>query len=374
MARERTSNRREFLQLAHVFDPAKHSVAGWYMSEKMDGQRCYWDGGITRGLYADEVPFANVAKDGRLVSRPKCTGLWSRYGKPIQGPLWFLDELPKYPLDGELTMGRGTFQALMSTCRKLVPDDAAWERVHYYVFDLPDYSQVFRPGVINVPNFEKEITGVIEWLHMQKICKWKPADAKLRRFETVQYLLQREHPSDGTGIVKALHQQQLPFSTPKALEVIDATMQEIVAAGAEGLILRNHNSIWEPQRSHNLLKVKPYLDEEATVRNYIWGRETDRGSKLLGLMGAMVVDFRGLRLELSGFTDAERQMAYHPSVDTLETPAKTEGERNPGQQVSTLIHNPMFPIGSKVTIRYRELTKDGIPKEARFWRQRPAGE
>ncbi len=34
---------REFLQLAHTFDPAKHKVAGWMLSEKLDGTPCFWD-------------------------------------------------------------------------------------------------------------------------------------------------------------------------------------------------------------------------------------------------------------------------------------------------------------------------------------------
>ena len=41
---------REFVQLAQVYDPKKHGIAGWFVSEKLDGMRCLWDGGITRGL------------------------------------------------------------------------------------------------------------------------------------------------------------------------------------------------------------------------------------------------------------------------------------------------------------------------------------
>ncbi len=372
MAKTRTLNRREFLMLAHKFDRRKHHVAGWYMSEKLDGMRCYWDGGITRGLYCHEIPFANTAKDGIRVNPPKATGLWTRYGKPIQAPLWFLDELPKYPLDGELSMGRGTFQALISACRRLTPDDDTWARVSYHVFDLPDYSDVFRDGNINAGvNFEKEIKGVIEWLRLQKICKWTVQDAKRRRFETVVYLLQQAHPSDGEGIVKALHQIQLPFQTEKALGIIDDRLTEIVSQGGEGLILRNHGSVWIPERTHDLLKVKPYEDDEVTVLGYIWGRATDRGSKLLGLMGAMVVDFNGKRLELSGFTDDERVMCYKAGGGYDH--AKENGSEHPGQPVDAAFHNPSFPIGTSVSIRYRELTTDGLPKEARFLRVRPEG-
>jgi ATP-dependent DNA ligase len=32
------------LMLAHKFEPEKHNVIGWMMSEKMDGVRCFWNG------------------------------------------------------------------------------------------------------------------------------------------------------------------------------------------------------------------------------------------------------------------------------------------------------------------------------------------
>ena len=55
-----TSPRREFLQLADRYDPRKHDVAGWFVSEKLDGTRCFWDGGLTRGLPTEQVPWASI--------------------------------------------------------------------------------------------------------------------------------------------------------------------------------------------------------------------------------------------------------------------------------------------------------------------------
>ena len=52
--------RREFLQLADHYDPRKHDVAGWFVSEKLDGTRCFWDGGLTRGLPTEQVPWASI--------------------------------------------------------------------------------------------------------------------------------------------------------------------------------------------------------------------------------------------------------------------------------------------------------------------------
>jgi DNA ligase-1 len=373
----KTENRREFLQLAHVLDPAKHSIAGWFLSEKYDGQRAYWDGGVTRGLYCHEVPFANTAKDGIRVNPPKATGLWSRYGKAVQAPAWWLDEMPKFPLDGELYMGRGRFQELMSTVRRIEPVDDDWALVNYCAFDLPDYGDVFRDGNLSSPNFTKSFVGVVDWLRTQKICKWEP---KRRRFETVVFLLNREFGGGEHPIVRSVPQEQLPFKTKEAFDRIWARLEEVVAGGGEGLMLRNLNTVWEPQRSWNVLKVKPFTDCEVKVRGYVWGRETDKGSKLLGLMGAMVTDFHGKRLELSGFTDEERTMTSFDPDGQYDRPVRLklalqEGAVNPGKEVDvTRFTNLRFPIGSTVTIRYRELTRDQLPKEARYWRERPDGE
>ena len=89
--------KREFLQLADHYDPRKHDVAGWFVSEKLDGTRCFWDGGLTRGLPTEQVPWASIIdpKTGEKKAKikPLSTGLWSRYGNPIMAPDWWLNRL-----------------------------------------------------------------------------------------------------------------------------------------------------------------------------------------------------------------------------------------------------------------------------------------
>ena len=44
---------------------------------------------------------------------------WTRTGHEVYAPSFFVDALPKgTPLDGELWMGRGNFQSVMSVCRR----------------------------------------------------------------------------------------------------------------------------------------------------------------------------------------------------------------------------------------------------------------
>lgn len=75
--------RREFLQLAETY--TTHAIAGFFLSEKLDGTRCFWDGGLSRGLRTEEIPWASKTdpKTGRRKAKIKrtATGLWSRYGK-----------------------------------------------------------------------------------------------------------------------------------------------------------------------------------------------------------------------------------------------------------------------------------------------------
>lgn len=348
--------RRELMMLAHPLDLKKHRIAGRLMSEKIDGQRAWWDGGISRGVLARDVPYANTAKDDRLIDPDyKATGLWSRYGKVIHAPDWFLNDLPIFPLDGELWMGPGTYQQLRSVVGKhyATPD---WGDVHYHVFDWPAYQELFQEGrVVSGMHYEKifdpaNTTWVAEKGHDDII---NPSSGVWSRYKSMSkwtgWLL---------GNVIIHPQERLPMQTEAAEERIDEKMNEVLEKGGEGLILRTPHSSWTPKRTDAVLKVKKYSDAEAIVLGYTWGKETDRGSRLLGLMGTLCVEWNGILFELgSGFTNEEREL--------------TESHAEyPGDEVADHIDNPRFPRGSTVTFKYRELSDDGVPKEGTYWRTR----
>ena len=96
------------LMLAAVY---RHGmpVTDYWVSEKYDGVRGYWDG----------------------------KQLWTRSGQRIAAPRWFTDALPPIPLDGELWAGRGKFTHVVSTVRSQAPSDTAWREIRFMVFDLP---------------------------------------------------------------------------------------------------------------------------------------------------------------------------------------------------------------------------------------------
>lgn len=361
MARRGSGTKREFLMLAHTFEPRKYHIPGWFMSEKLDGMRFFWDGGITRNMYTDQVPWANVERDSK---RHLATGLWSRYGKVIHAPSTWLDSLPKIPLDGELYLGRQKWQALTSIVRSHDAGSYLWGQVKAAIFDSPAFEAVFADGVVDSkPHFTKTFTGIMPWAigrAAERGVTLAPDSAKFSFKGMIRWL---EKELDGNPIAYAHKQIELEHNTPAAMSQIDAFLNEVVEARGEGIILRKNTSIWMPQRSHEMLKYKPYEDAEATVTGYVWGRETPLGSKLMGLMGAMVLDFGGVRFELSGFTDAERRMEFLGGGDS------EEGYKYPGTPVSGAWTNPMFPIGSRITFKYRELSDTGVPKEGRFLRK-----
>ena len=110
------------LLLAKVYH-AGTDLADYWVSEKYDGVRGYWNG----------------------------HQLMTRGGTPIQAPPWFTAGWPAVALDGELWVGRGKFEVAVSAVRAQTPDDAAWRALRFMVFDLPQDPQAFtqRIGALN---------------------------------------------------------------------------------------------------------------------------------------------------------------------------------------------------------------------------------
>ncbi len=101
------------LLLAESWDNAA-DLTGWWMSEKLDGVRAYWDG----------------------------KQFLSRQGNLYHAPDWFVEGLPEVPLDGELWIGRKKFQRTVSIVRRQDKSDQ-WKEVRYLVFDAPAASGGF---------------------------------------------------------------------------------------------------------------------------------------------------------------------------------------------------------------------------------------
>jgi DNA ligase-1 len=346
-------------------DLAKHSVEGYFASEKCDGTRAFWDGGISRGTNTLSVPWANIfhPKTGKLKTnlKPESTGLWSRYGNPIIAPDWWLNQLPATFLDGELFAGRGNFQK----CRSIVAGNEPgpdWDQIQFAVYGAPAFNRVFQDGEIKNPNFHRTLVRdeIQSWFASQ-IPSGKCED--LKYFEDPEYFqdelnfLQANLP--GCSDVVYLHRQVQLLCNP--VEDLKRLMRSILELGGEGVVLRDPEQKWFPKRMKGLLKCKPTFDGLAKVVGFTSGRKTDKGSKLLGLIGAIITEFEGRRLEIAGLTDAERR---------FETPAMTShAAEHPGVDMPEDFQGMEFKVGDTIDFAYRELSDGKVPKDARFKRK-----
>ena len=207
-------------------------VTRYLISEKLDGVRAVWDGYTLR----------------------------FRSGKEINAPRWFVDGLPKRPLDGELWIARGKFERLSGIVRKDVPDDAEWRQVRYMIFELPGAPGSFRERAEAIREIVRQAN--IPWLR------------EIEQFSVV----------DRNSLKKR--------------------MQQVVKAGGEGLMLHRADALYETGRSDTLLKMKPWEDAEALVIGHLPGK-----GKYAGMLGALRVRTAdGKEFSLgTGFTDAQRR-------------------------------------------------------------------
>jgi DNA ligase-1 len=127
------------LLLSHTFPLDKDSdgiwtsaidATGWWISEKLDGVRAYWD--------------------------PKLKKVFSRNGKQYHVPDWFTKNLPDEYLDGELWNGRQEFQKTSGIVRHKTPNDEDWKEITYKVFDLPEYDAPFEKRLEKLKDLVKE--------------------------------------------------------------------------------------------------------------------------------------------------------------------------------------------------------------------------
>lgn len=240
-------------------------VRQYWVSEKLDGVRAYWDG----------------------------KQLISRGGNIIQAPAWFTADFPSRPLDGELWLARQQFAQILSTVSKQQPVSSEWQQLAYYIFELPQAEGTFT-----------------------------------ERIRMMQLLVQQQNSP---------YLQVVPQFRVADRATLLATLAQLEQAGAEGLMLHHQDAHYKTGRSADLLKLKTYQDAEATVIGYRPGR-----GKYQGMVGALIVRTpEGLEFAIgSGLTDALRQ-----------TPPA---------------------IGSEITYRYNGYTSNGIPRFARFLRERQA--
>jgi DNA ligase-1 len=221
--------------------------------------------------------------------------LRTRNGHIIHTPAWFTQHLPNVWLDGELWYKREAFEFVASTVSKNIPVDDQWRHITYRVFDAPNLRDSFKIRA-------QFYTALLNKLNIAHI---KPV-------------------------------KQFKVNNNQALM---ALLTRYTKNGSEGLMLQKANALFADGRSGNLLKLKRYMDAEATVLKHLPGK-----GKYTRSMGAILVEHindEGNTVQFkigTGFSDAQRK---HPP-----------------------------PVGTTVTFAYHGYTMRGIPRFASFIRIR----
>lgn len=151
------------LMLANTYR-AGMPLADFWVSEKYDGIRAYWDG-------------------RRLLTRG---------GEVIQAPAWFTRGWPERAMDGELWSGRGRFEQTVSTVRRQVPDDAGWRAVSFMVFDLPQEPGAFDERLVVLP----ALVGAISQAWVVAVRQRRVAN-----HQDLQALLEEVEKQGGEGLM-----------------------------------------------------------------------------------------------------------------------------------------------------------------------------
>ncbi len=185
-AAEPDASKRAPVMLANSYHRGIDLAAYW-VSEKYDGLRAYWDG-------------------ERLLTRG---------GEKINPPAWFIARWPKLPMDGELWVGRSRFGDAVSTARTQQPDDAAWRNMRFMVFDLPAHGGTFDQ---RLPALRGTITALnLPWVQAVP-------QEKIRDHQVLQKRLQAIVKAGGEGLM--LHRGASFYRAERSDDLLKVKLHE----------------------------------------------------------------------------------------------------------------------------------------------------
>jgi DNA ligase-1 len=128
------------LLLAERWDGALN-LAGWWMSEKLDGVRAYWTG----------------------------KEFLSRQGNLLHAPDWFCAGLPGEPFDGEFWIERKKFQRTVGIVRRQDKNDL-WKEVRFLIFDAPQSSEPFEKRLQTIQRMVEKNRPAYALAHEHQLC------------------------------------------------------------------------------------------------------------------------------------------------------------------------------------------------------------
>lgn len=228
-------------------------VKGWFRSEKLDGYRATWDGVnfLSRGGNIINLPKSYINTMPKLF---EIQTFFKEYTSP-NGVIFF---------DGELWMGKSTFNKLGFLRKKIINEDLS--KLKFCIFDV----------CIN-ENF------------------------------TIRY-----------DLIKDFF---INFETKKNIEIVKQTITKgkkfdetlfnnIIKSGGEGLMYRDPISLYITKRTRKLLKYKKENCEFGKVIGYKEGN-----NKYKGMIGSLLIETKiedeYKKFYIGGLTDEERSIKYY---------------------------------------------------------------
>lgn len=156
-------------------------LSRYWVSEKFDGVRGYWDG-------------------HRLLTRE---------GTVVHVPAWFTKNWPDTLMDGELWAGYGRFERASAIVRSAAADDPAWHEISYRVFDLPAQPDDFD---VRVAAIRRVVAAIGD--------KWVVAIRQFHVDNEAQLHAELQHVLDKGGEGLVLHRGDVPYRAGRGVGLL----------------------------------------------------------------------------------------------------------------------------------------------------------
>ena len=162
-----------------------------------------------------------------------------------------------------------------------------------------------------------------------------------------------------------LHPQTKLIDIPgEANGQVEAYLQRVLDQGGEGVVIRNPERHLDAETPSGHPQVQAFPRRRGPCGGLHQRPGDQQGQPAPGQDRC---PDRGLPGQAAGIVRPDRRRA---GVRRPDGPRL--GHHNPGMDAPYWVEGKQFKKGQTVTFKYRELTDDGIPKEARYWRRRDA--
>lgn len=156
-------------------------ITQYYVSEKLDGVRAYWDG----------------------------HQLISKQGNIFTAPSWFIESFPSIAMDGELWIARDQFEKVSGIARTQDNQNEQWKLIKFMIFDLPKSTASFQQRI----NKMQALVTDTKSPYLQII-----KQQKIPNTDALFTLLDKVVKENGEGLM--LHHQDALYQTKRSRDLM----------------------------------------------------------------------------------------------------------------------------------------------------------